>query len=443
MLITVTTLSDTGTGSLRAAIALANASPGSTINFGTLSGTITIASSLPSITAATTITGAGAMVTIHGSDAYCAFNVSGNVSINNLTIRNVNDNPTNLGGPGVYVNSGVVQVANCTFLNCSMGGGTNAQGAAIHVGGGSVVITNCTFANCQSPGGASTIFNLGGSVFIGNSTFTANTASGSGYTIWNLSGNMSITNCIVYGNTSILAELHGSITVSYSDIAGGASGTGNINASPQLGSLTNNGGSVNTMALDVGSPCIATGKGGVNMGASAQSVQQLAVSAVLNYTNALCGTQYTLNPSGNYSLITDGYQVVDTQAITATKTLAYATTSGARVSQFDGNGYLVSSMFTPTAAPSLPKITGTTSTPTGAENCVAQYIAYVLDPTGSTYSVNPSGNYKTTLDGFDIVDLTAAAISSSITFDTVGGSRVVNLDASGHIVSTLFTAKNA
>src|SRR5580658_1516040 len=64
----VTSLADDGAvGTLRVAINDANAKPGSTIKFG-VSGTITIASTLPEITAGMTIQGpAGSSISIDGA----------------------------------------------------------------------------------------------------------------------------------------------------------------------------------------------------------------------------------------------------------------------------------------------------------------------------------------------------------------------------------------
>src|SRR5271170_1548238 len=67
--ITVTTTADSGTGSLRDAITTANANAGDTINF-SVTGTITLLSTLPAITADMTITGPGAnLLTVTGNNS--------------------------------------------------------------------------------------------------------------------------------------------------------------------------------------------------------------------------------------------------------------------------------------------------------------------------------------------------------------------------------------
>jgi hypothetical protein len=73
--LTVTSLADTGTGSLRDALTQANTSSGDIIPFWGVTGTIVLQSALPAITQSMTITGPG-QLTILGNDLYPAFSVS-------------------------------------------------------------------------------------------------------------------------------------------------------------------------------------------------------------------------------------------------------------------------------------------------------------------------------------------------------------------------------
>jgi parallel beta-helix repeat protein len=99
----------------------------------------------------------------------------------------------------------------------------------------------------------------GGGLFCGNSSpvITNNTisqnasASGGGAYFWYATP--TITNCILWGDTGgEIAYQGGSITVSYSDIAGGYSGAGNLNADPLFAGPSD-------FHLQSGSPCIDTG----------------------------------------------------------------------------------------------------------------------------------------------------------------------------------------
>lgn len=127
---TVTTLADSGPGSLRQAILDANAAiDADTINF-SVSGTIALSSTL-NIAVPLTIDGAGQTITISGNNA---------VRVMDLT-----------GGPG----SSELSVNGLTIINGSAPAGS---GGAIHAGR-SLTVTNCTFAgNSAQSGGAISIF---------------------------------------------------------------------------------------------------------------------------------------------------------------------------------------------------------------------------------------------------------------------------------------------
>jgi hypothetical protein len=86
---TVTTIADSGAGSLRDAITQANATSGNTINFTGLRGMIVLQSALPTITQNMTITGPGSsLLTISGNKLYPVFSVnSGTVGISGLNDR--------------------------------------------------------------------------------------------------------------------------------------------------------------------------------------------------------------------------------------------------------------------------------------------------------------------------------------------------------------------
>jgi hypothetical protein len=93
-----------------------------------------------------------------------------------------------------------------------------------------------------------------------NCTFTDNTAgySGGGMLCW-ASSSPTLTNCILWDNhassgSEIYDDATGVLTVTYSDIKGGWTGTGNINADPVFVDPVNG-----DFHLQAGSPCIDTG----------------------------------------------------------------------------------------------------------------------------------------------------------------------------------------
>src|ERR1700733_15258318 len=164
---TVDSTNSDGLCSLRKAIDNANAASDTTggdcaagtgndtINF-SVSGTLTLGSTLPAIQNILTIDGSGQTVTVDGANLYGIFvvNSGATLDLNNLTIAH----GTNLNIPGVV----------------------NGIGAIFNTG--ALAISNCTFsgnsANANSGGG---IYNyLGGSLSVSNSTFSGNSAHGDG-----------------------------------------------------------------------------------------------------------------------------------------------------------------------------------------------------------------------------------------------------------------------
>jgi hypothetical protein len=147
--ITVSTTADSGTGSLRDAITLANTAPGSTIQFALpTNSTILLSSALPLITADMTIDGAGATgLAISGNNAVRVFFVaSGNVTIENLDIIDGYAKGGDGGDPGgggglgaggaIFVNAGTTTIANVDFIDNAAKGGDGGAGGTNNSGGG-------------------------------------------------------------------------------------------------------------------------------------------------------------------------------------------------------------------------------------------------------------------------------------------------------------------
>ena len=274
---------------LREAINAANALTGAnTITF-SVSGTITLTSTLPIIIdpAGLTMDGTGQALTISGNNAVRVMQVGAGASLtlNNLTIANANapagsgggisnfsstlaitnctfsgNSATGGSGGGINNNSGTLTIANSTFSGNSTVGGF---GGGVSNSGGTLTITNSTFAGNSANGGAGGGIFTGGGTLITNSTFSGNSATGgSGAGVYNNGiGGLTLRNTII-ANSVGAGNCGGVITNGGNNIDDGATcGWGAVSSSrsstnPLLGALATNGGRTRTFALLAGSPAI-------------------------------------------------------------------------------------------------------------------------------------------------------------------------------------------
>jgi hypothetical protein len=231
--LTVSNTADSGADSLRAAI-IAHAS-GDTIDF-SVTGTITLLSTLPTITDTLTITGPtnSPGITISGGATVqlIQVNTAGTLNLQFLTLANGSVKATSGEGSGGAISSeGTLTVTNCTFVSNKATGGGDSAGGDGGAGGaifnnGPLSVTDSTFSSNQAVGGVGTvsgtsggsgsggaIFNDEGPVTITNSTFSGNLATGvagdgggpsgdgAGGAIWNKGpGTLTITNSTFSGN---------------------------------------------------------------------------------------------------------------------------------------------------------------------------------------------------------------------------------------------------
>jgi hypothetical protein len=106
------------------------------------------------------------------------------------------------------------------------------------------------------------MFNNRSNTSLTNVTFVNNSAGVNGGGMSNFdNSSTTLTNAIFWGNTpdQIFNNDSSSTAITYSDIQGGSTGTGNINADPLLMDLADNGGFTMTHALSEGSPAIDAG----------------------------------------------------------------------------------------------------------------------------------------------------------------------------------------
>jgi hypothetical protein len=172
----VTNTNDSGTGSLREA--LAAASNGDTIDFSvTTPATITLTSDELEVSSNVTISGPGAdQLSVSGNGFRVFFiNAGLNVTISGLTITDGNADA----GGGIYNLGAALTVSNCTLSNNSSTVQFAGEGGGIFNDQGALTVSNCTVSdNSANDGGG--IYNSGfegsASLTINNSTISDNSA---------------------------------------------------------------------------------------------------------------------------------------------------------------------------------------------------------------------------------------------------------------------------
>jgi parallel beta-helix repeat protein/predicted outer membrane repeat protein len=156
-------------------------------------------------------------------------------------------------GAGIYSAYASPTVTRCTFSGNS----------AVNYGGGifgyetASKITNCIITgNSGGNYGGGIYFSMGSSSTVANCTFSGNSVSYGGGGIYTRNSTPTVANCILRGDTANSGAEIGvygtSPTVTYSNVEGGASGTGNIDSDPLFVSSTD-------FHLTFGSPCIDAG----------------------------------------------------------------------------------------------------------------------------------------------------------------------------------------
>ena len=268
----VTNNADSGTGSLRNAIAAA--SNGDLITFDN-DYTITLASQLEIINKAVTITGAGHHITISGNNAVRVFYVgdgihqSGNLTLDHLNIVHGAHKGSECAGQAVSCGGGLMleylttaTVSNCTFSDNDGG----IQGGAIYsYYGNPLTVTNSTFVNNHALAYAGAIHVFYGSATLTNNTFTGNATTniGSGYggAILSNWGTVTFRNNFFANNSSPDGGNCNNSAGTFNDgggnlVWGDTAYCPGANANPLLGTLGDYGGNTPTVPLLPGSAAI-------------------------------------------------------------------------------------------------------------------------------------------------------------------------------------------
>ncbi len=161
----------------------------------------------------------------------CATSEENDTVIQGFTV--MNGNPGTYGG-GMYFNAASPTVSDCILMNnitLSAGGGIYCNNAAPR-------IINCMIMENETGAGGG-LYCEGSNIEtieIINCTIVGNNAGnqGGGIGAYIAMSSISVKNCIVWNNNNnqIIMDAHTFISVTYSDIQGGWSGTGNIDDNP-------------------------------------------------------------------------------------------------------------------------------------------------------------------------------------------------------------------
>jgi hypothetical protein len=150
-----------------------------------------------------------------------------------FAIGSINENQTNTASGGGIAIDGVGSTLNISRSNIR----GNLAG---QYGGGLYTAASATVTNCTISGNITTGSLDGGGIFnsaalnVMNSSIAGNYSARYGGGVRHDSGTANITNSIIWGNVAVGAGLNisGTPVVTYSDVQGGFTGTGNINSYP-------------------------------------------------------------------------------------------------------------------------------------------------------------------------------------------------------------------
>jgi parallel beta-helix repeat protein len=195
--------------------------------------------------------------TFRGNSAYADGGGMRNWGNSNPTVTNctLSENSSSQEGGGMM--NGEVSspmVTNCTFSGNSAG---EDGGGMYNNQTSNPMVTNCTFSGNSADLTGGGMYNVNSSSpVVTNCTFSGNSAGEDGGGMCNIESNPTLTNCILWDDSAPTdPEIHNSGStpiVSYSDIAGGYPGIGNIDEDPLFADPD--------LRLSAGSQCIDVGK---------------------------------------------------------------------------------------------------------------------------------------------------------------------------------------
>ncbi len=189
------------------------------------------------------------------------YNGSSLPKVNNCTFSG---NSASRGG-GMYNEISAPTVSNCTFSgnstdygdgggmynysaynpsslpkvnNCTFSGNSAAKGGGMYNYTGASTVSNCAFTGNTAGSDGGGMYNDSGAPTINNCTFSGNSAGRYAGGMYNSSSSAKVRNCILWANTALsssqIYQSGGTTAITFNDIEGGWTGTGNIDSDPLL-----------------------------------------------------------------------------------------------------------------------------------------------------------------------------------------------------------------
>jgi hypothetical protein len=499
--LTVTTLNDSGTGSLRAAITTADAASGDKIVFNShLQGTITLASTLPTITSAMTIAGPGpGKIIVNGNNAYRIFDIGSVNHDSPVTVSGISivNGMTSGNGAGIYSHdsltlSNVVITGNVANSTAASGGGVYVAPTADDAN--VVVKISNSFISYNTAGFVAGGLDLPGlkSISLTNTVVNGNLSggdasgsSGGMYASINSTGTgLTISKCQFIGNISnssfggglAVADANASpaskITISSTVISGNSAGSGS-GGGLRIGNIAS-GGHVSLTGCTIQNNTVTDAAGG---GIYAGEFTSLIISSSVIEGNIATGTTESgggvfLGGTGIASV--SGTKILDNRASGSGGGVSLNGECGLTLvsSTVSGNSAAISGGGVFTGTSGSTTITGdqfTNNTTPG--NGAGLYLGGIFHITGSKVSGNDagkmggglfakaSGGISATIKGLVVIDniadggggivlhgtnaiVTGSIISGNLASDSGGGIYCLGSTASitGTSVSGNFAA---
>ena len=294
-----------------------------------VSGTITLGSTLPAINADITIDGGAQSITISGNNAVQVMVVNGNglsaLTLHNLTIANGE-------GCSILSSGGINNFGKLKVINSTFSGNNGAGGGAISNGNipAQLSVINSTLsgnsASCQGGGGGGGIVNGSGTVFVISSTFSGNSAVGDGGGIYN--GN----NLTSGGTVNVInSTFSGNHALGFNGGNGSGGGIFNGNQSGGTVNVTNSTFSGNSAAVAGNGGGISNPSGGTvnvtNSTFSGNSAPTAGTGGGIGNYGTLNATNSTF--SGNSSIVGGGIYTFSGATTNLKNTIIANSTSGA------------------------------------------------------------------------------------------------------------------